>query len=324
MNYKENISKRLSGELNLKEQDEFDAALKTDAALNKAFEECKAIWMATSNVFSNDELVFDAKASFEQFESLTKQNKITSIVPKKSMWNAWRNVAAVGIVLIASVLIINQVTKETFTSDVLVKVDESASVLFAYEDGSHVFINSATSLEVDKNYNKSKRISRLDGEAFFVVKPDKDKAFEVVTSHLKAIVKGTTFLIRTDDHSTTVGVKTGRVEVQIGYQTQTLIAGEQLSFIASSGVIERSILNEEAIKLLTDLTLKFDNVPLKTVFKQLESVRGLLFTTDIPHLLERKVTLDFNNSDNEEVISILQSALQVKIIQNGTIFSIIE
>ena len=109
-------------------------------------------------------------------------------------------------------------------------------------DGSHVYLDNQSLLNIDKHFNRSSRKVRLNGKAFFVVKPDKDRVFEVVTNHLTATVKGTTFLVRTDDHSSSVGVNTGIVEVHVGNQTVTLTAGDQIDFTADNGgVVTRSL-----------------------------------------------------------------------------------
>ncbi|SMC97934.1 FecR family protein [Pedobacter nyackensis] len=63
-------------------------------------------------------------------------------------------------------------------------------------DGSLVYLNSDSKLEIDEDFNKRTRNVRLSGEAFFDVKHDQERPFKVSTKWYKIIVLGTAFNVK--------------------------------------------------------------------------------------------------------------------------------
>ena len=61
----------------------------------------------------------------------------------------------------------------------MVAVDYGQKANLTLPDGTKVWLNSATYLSYDAEYNKSDRKIYLDGEAYFEVAKNKDKRFIV-------------------------------------------------------------------------------------------------------------------------------------------------
>lgn len=60
-------------------------------------------------------------------------------------------------------------------------------------DGTEVWLNSATKLEIDRNFGIKDRRIKIEGEAFFNVTHDQQKPFIIKTSSLDVKVHGTSF-----------------------------------------------------------------------------------------------------------------------------------
>jgi len=63
-------------------------------------------------------------------------------------------------------------------------------------DGSKVLLNAKSSIKLDKDFNKTNRKILLEGEAFFDVKHNKEKAFKVFTADFQINVLGTAFNVK--------------------------------------------------------------------------------------------------------------------------------
>ncbi len=62
-------------------------------------------------------------------------------------------------------------------------------------DGSHIWLNAASSLKYPAAFNDSERVVTLSGEAYFDIKPDPQRPFRVVCGNTTIQVLGTSFNI---------------------------------------------------------------------------------------------------------------------------------
>lgn len=85
-------------------------------------------------------------------------------------------------------------------------------------DGSKVILKAASELFVDQDFGKSLREVRLEGAAYFVVEPDPERPFVVISNEVVTKVLGTSFSVQAYDSESeiTVAVRTGRVSVYTG------------------------------------------------------------------------------------------------------------
>lgn len=315
------IIRHLEGTLNQDEAAQFNLLIQTDTGFAREVEDFEALWKNSRDLdISNPDMEINAEGAWTSFVSL-RDAESGDMQQKASqtlrMWNGRMllRVAAVALIALVSVIAINESRRDTFKTGITLVPDQNHETLYSLADGSETFLASNSRLEVDESYNRDRRNTRLSGTAFFVVKPDKDRVFEVATSHLKTIVKGTTFLIRTDDHSTTVGVNTGVVQVLVGNQTETLHAGEQI-FVSKGGVIERSDLNVKEVSQLMSSTKSMQNASLRSILFQIK----LLYNFEIsaaPEVLNRRYTVDLSQLDAESVPEMIGILTQLSLHKKG-------
>lgn len=306
MNKETLIARYLDGSITDEEHKVFDNLMATDSEFAVEFANYQKIW-EISSALNVDDSEFNVTASWNQW-----MDKDTKDVVKPMYTRPWfqsfARVAAVVVIALSSYFVFHKYTSDSFNLGLVHETKQDNQVV-GLSDGSHVYLDDVSELVIDRSFNEESRTMRLNnGKGFFVVKPDKDKAFEVVTDHLTAIVKGTTFLVRTDDHSASVGVNTGVVEVHVGNQTVTLRAGDQIDFDASNGgVVTRSVFKKEAFETLQSESFKYHDTPLKVVLNDLLAVKGLKIIVS-ESLESQRFTLALNQSSSDDIVNTIAIA----------------
>ncbi|ABA06328.1 FecR protein [Nitrobacter winogradskyi Nb-255] len=101
-------------------------------------------------------------------------------------------------------------------------------------DGSTATLNTSTAIAVDFSGGR-RRVTLLDGEAYFDVQHDPSRPFVVAGHFAQVEVKGTAFSVRTENDQDTVVLERGRVEVssQAGHE---FLAPGQMIVASASGL----------------------------------------------------------------------------------------
>ncbi|MGS2761008.1 FecR family protein [Sinomicrobium sp. M5D2P9] len=153
---------------------------------------------------------------------------------------------------------------------------------FNLADGSSIFLNSGSTLEVVPGFNKEARTVRLNGEAFFDVTPNEQIPFIVETrSGVKIKVLGTSFNIRsyTDNKTVETTLLSGKVEIyeEDNPTPSAVLAPRQKAIFRKEQKdirIEQQVATEAVISWKEGV-LTFDNTPLNSVTKDIERWYGV-------------------------------------------------
>lgn len=100
------------------------------------------------------------------------------------------------------------------------------------EDGTEVWVNSGSTLTYPEHFSKAERVVECDGEVYFSVAKNPNKAFVVKAKHLDVRVYGTKFNVQSysDRDNSVVTLDQGSVGVEIaGRESVMLVPGEQLN-----------------------------------------------------------------------------------------------
>lgn len=141
---------------------------------------------------------------------------------------------------------------------------------FMLSDGSHVYLNSGSSLEFPKTFEgKAQREVVLKGEAFFEVAKNPQQPFVIRTENLATQVVGTSFNINayTFNQSISVTVKTGKVQVSAlgdgGNREQVLLLPNQkVEYGRSSGKMVTSMVDNENYLDWKNGIIRFNDIAL--------------------------------------------------------------
>jgi ferric-dicitrate binding protein FerR (iron transport regulator) len=184
-------------------------------------------------------------------------------------------------------------------------------------DGSEVYLNANSRLEVPQQFSDTLRAVQLEGQAYFVVARQPFRPFLVKSGKTMTQVLGTEFDVRTRENKVRVVVKTGKVKLfSEGSSHSVELQKGEMSIASANGII--------ALPKKVDVQkyigwregkLIFDRTPLLSVMEELEQQFGLPFVLKDRELAKRRFTGTFTTDSLKEILSTLALALDVQIKQ---------
>ncbi len=187
-------------------------------------------------------------------------------------------------------------------------------------DGSLVFLNSDSEIRYRKTFDEKIREVYLRGEAFFEVKPEKNRAFVVHTKGAEIRALGTSFNVNTSSAQgeLEVIVETGQVEVKADASENdgSTSRNENRKVVLEAGTKAR--LSEKTKKIAksqnTNLAyldwrkqkIIFKETKLKDVLNTLEQVYRVKIQLANQDLLHEKLTAKFENQSIEAIVNVIK------------------
>ncbi|WP_426791164.1 FecR family protein [Sphingobacterium sp. WOUb80] len=92
-------------------------------------------------------------------------------------------------------------------------VPKRSTMILTFSDGTKVWVNAASELSYQTNFNKKERRVRLKGEAYFEVAKDAHRPFIVETNHINIQAIGTAFNVNSYHATTKVSLTEGKLKV---------------------------------------------------------------------------------------------------------------
>ena len=191
---------------------------------------------------------------------------------------------------------------------------------FTLPDGTLVSLNSDTHLHYPKTFDKNTREVTIEGEAFFEVKPNKNKPFIVHAGNAQIKVLGTSFNVSAypDAKLMEVIVKTGKVQVinqdTLIKQSNKLILnpGDKGTLVLSSNALLKT--NNENPNFVAWKThdLIFRATSLGEVISNLEKVYKVSIHLDDPKLDGLLLTAHFNNYSLDFILKVIEATFQME------------
>ena len=144
------------------------------------------------------------------------------IPPRARRLQAWGFAAVVGIAVFGSAILLNGDLRPSGRPQVFstpIGARESVSL----EDGSKLTLNTLTQLRARIN-GKERVVWLDDGEAYFDIAHDTARPFVIIAGNRRVTVVGTKFSLRREGDRLKVDVVEGRVQVQAGTSSPTLLS----------------------------------------------------------------------------------------------------
>lgn len=115
-------------------------------------------------------------------------------------------------------------------------------------DGSRVWLNSASKVSYNSDFNVKNRNISLQGEAYFEVAEGHDHPFVVKAQDISVTAIGTKFNIRAynEDNTITTTLVEGKVMTEASSQTLMLNPNQEAVYDKVSGIISKSNLKDDA------------------------------------------------------------------------------
>ncbi|MFW5753203.1 MAG: FecR family protein [Marinilabiliaceae bacterium] len=175
----------------------------------------------------------------------------------------WLSLAASVVLLVAIVAFMRLYSKE-------IVAERGKHLVTTLPDGSRVTLNAGTIVSYHPLWWTFERKVVLDGEAFFEI--EKGKSFDVISSHAKTKVLGTSFNIYARNNHYQVTCYTGKVRVvsTLSGHTLDILPNEQAS-LNKDGSLRLSKLKNAKISVswMKDMFI-FTATPLDMVFGEIE------------------------------------------------------
>tara|TARA_R110002050_G_scaffold154504_1_gene282417 strand:+ start:342 stop:1361 length:1020 start_codon:yes stop_codon:yes gene_type:complete len=200
-----------------------------ESAENKAqYESIVKTWIVLDVSGRETGEAIDTDAAWKKvFDKIDTEPKVLPLNPSKSKRNIWLSIAAVAVLLIGVIGVLN--FEKTSPNEIYVNA-ENAGLENKLADNSTVILNADSKINYANDYNEKDRKVTLKGEAFFKVEKNKEKPFIVsLDNALQVKVLGTSFNIKSNESDSIIDVfvATGKVEFGSASSKLILLPGEK-------------------------------------------------------------------------------------------------
>jgi ferric-dicitrate binding protein FerR (iron transport regulator) len=258
-------------------------------------------WMESSP--ENNKAFFDERRLFDTINLVADKEEIEmydtskAIIGKKIIREIIKIAAVVAITLL-SVSIINVIRNNYAEPDrLLITVPLGQRINVNLPDGTNAWLNSRTCLEYPVNFKGKNRKVRLDGEAYFEVKPDSRRPFVVETQKGQVEVLGTEFNIEAYVHKGNfiTSLIKGSVKV-IRENTELILKPNQLSYLEKGAMHLKNIDDYDQYRWKEGL-ICFRNISFPEIMQKLEDNYGFKIQILNEKVKEYRCTAKFRQSD---------------------------
>lgn len=234
-----------------------------------------------------------------------------------------------GVALKGDTLVYQRETKglkeeNPFSRNVL-KVPNGKRTKLELSDGTKVWINSGSTLSYPTHFAASKRELTLQGEAFFEVSHNAKRPFIVHVKGLNVQVLGTEFNINSFGPVVQTALVKGKVSLETGEQSVTLMPGELGSYAELQGGLSKIEADLKRYTAWKDGEIYFDNNTLAEIAFRLEREYNLHFNFGDAALKNLHFTVDMpkTNDDIQKVLNNIKlSTNQVDFIIKGNVVEV--
>ncbi|MBW8334841.1 MAG: FecR domain-containing protein [Prolixibacteraceae bacterium] len=274
------------------------------------------------------DLYFDLK-KYPAEEALEKvQNKIqkksqSKITRFRKLFSnpLMRYAAAVLVAVLLSVAGYEMVSNKAELTKML-EISSADQVVksFKLPDGTLVSLNSDTQLKYPKRFGKETREVTIEGEAFFEVKPNKNKPFIIHAGNAQIKVLGTSFNVSAYPRARLVEVivETGKVQVSnklnVTEQTDELILdpGDKGTLVYSSNALLKTTNQNPNFMAWKTHNLIFRATSLNEVISNLEKVYKVNIRLADPKLNGLLLTAHFNDYPLDFILKVIETTFQME------------
>lgn len=267
MNHWDLIAKKLTEGLSSEEEKNLELWIVESPENKKEYEQALKTW---NLVDENIDFDPNTEKAWEKLESKIRETKVVPLNSKNSSKSTYRTMgyaAAALLAIIGLTFVFNVLTKPEITT---YTASDSVKEI-SLSDGTKVWLNANSSLEINNYFNETKRDVKLNGEAYFEVAHNKEKPFKISTEYTKTTVLGTSFYIgnSSGDSKEYISVNSGKVKYQFGANEVILTKGEKAK-IDSKGNVEKTSLNNPNEFAVKSGKLQYENVTLQQIFSDIK------------------------------------------------------
>ena len=191
----------------------------------------------------------------------------------------------------------------------------------ALPDGTLVSLNSDTKISYPKKFSGKTREVSIEGEAFFEVKPDKNKPFIIHAGKAQIRVLGTSFSVSAYPATKQVEVivQTGKVQVvnktSEKQQPNELIltSGDKGTLVFASNTMQKTTNHDPNFIAWKTRNLTFKATSLHEVIENLQNVYKVNIRLADPKLNELLLTAQFNDYPLDFILKVIENTFPIEV-----------
>lgn len=249
-----------------------------------------------------------------------------------SLYPYWRMAAVAAAVLIFITVSFYFYKEYTSQSDTLATTQTTAQPgIFKgrqwihLPDGSTVLLNDNSELRYEASFNTTTRTVTLTGEAYFDVKHDPTKPFNVQSGTISTHVLGTAFNVKAYPNQKDIIVTVTRGKVKVTDTKQelaTITPDQQLSVNATdTRVFKKETLHANANETLTwkSSFLVFDGIYISDAIRQISEKFNVTITLTNPAFNNCRIDAAFlHNEDLDQILNVISKVYHGSYTHSGT------
>jgi ferric-dicitrate binding protein FerR (iron transport regulator) len=318
--YETLITRYLSGEASPQELAELSAWVGSADENLSLFSEYRKSWSLLEAAQIDSNVDVDS-----EWDALTKRIDLEEETPERehriTPLRRLMRVAAVLLIFILPAMFYYWNYMRTVEEALVAEANIIESTL---SDGTMVALNAGSILQYPSHFNGKERNVSLEGEAFFDVTHNEEKAFVITADKLQVRVLGTSFYVntRSSDNTMEVVLISGEVRLEYMDKQMLLLPGEKAVVLEDYGEIVKKHNDDPNFIAWKTKKLRFKDTPLSEIIKVLKKVYHKDIVILNPEILNCRITATFDGQSLEAVLNVLQSTIDIKAKPNGPVIEI--
>jgi ferric-dicitrate binding protein FerR (iron transport regulator) len=273
------------------------------------FEQFQLIWKESLQLTATTSI--DENKAWQNFKRRVKREQAHA--QKVSRFGWWRIAAAILVVAGAAWFTSSLLNKGTRKPELMNIASVNEVKKETLPDGSEATLNKHSVLTYPSFFPGKTREVKLKGEAFFTIKPNKEKPFIITVNDVLVKVVGTSFNVKSQDGVTEVIVETGVVQVIKDGKMTELRAGERTSFTTTDTAATKQVSDDKLYNYYVSRTFVCDNTPLWKLVEKLNEAYGENIRIEKESLRKLPLTVTFDDESLDTILAIISETLLVKV-----------
>jgi len=283
-------------------------------------EDTQAVWEVTKGY--KPDLQLDTEAGLRRLQNRMAAERGAKVVPMRGRWV--RAAAAAVVLAVAAFAGLQFFGSNAEWVTVTAQNDRQQ---IALPDGSQVWLKENAQLSYVNGFDGDSRQLKLEGEAFFDVAKNPTKPFIIQAGEGTVTVLGTSFSVDTDDTSTEVIVKTGKVAFQGNDDIEPVLLTKNMKAEYENGnrapfVETRVSMNELAWQTGV---LQYRGVALKQILSDVETAYEVSIDLTNSKLADCEFTdiIQLEGKTIEEALSGLLLQTELNLTESNGVYSLV-
>ncbi len=317
------LAKYFAGEASIDQIEAIEKWTNENPKNKKSFDSMYYLWIQSSRkVIENQINITESWAKMKFRMEAAKQIKSETLKSISGYRRITYRVLQLAAVVILGLMINALIKYLNPESRSISKESLHASIEIKLPDSSEIKLNKNTKLIYPEKFKDKQRLVRLEGEAFFKVKPDKEKPFIIETEFSRIKVVGTSFNVQAYDTSDLVEVTVVSGIVELSGTSKN---GEKIVLKkGEKGIIEKSTgrpIKEEKVEendiFWATRTLIFKDTELYVATETISKAYGVEIKILNDKIKHCKLTVVFPDASIEEIMEVLRITFDLSIEQSN-------